>query len=534
MIYKTGFILYDIKDKSLTTNTIELFRQCKMECDCLVVGIFSDEFLAKMSLTDQKDEFENKKDLLLALDEIDKVVQIDGSHALLSDLWMTVQFDLYFSGGTHGSGSREDFKFLESKGVKIRFLFERAQFDMNPLQVALQQAIGEKKIVLFGTGVYFDKYMISLGTLFPPLFAIDNNDLKWGTEKSGIMIKNPLEVFEVESPENIFIVFCSKEYKDMEQQLLKYWPDADYRSMYYSLVTGVLEEYLYVYKVEQEYLNAIHDDLMKIISEFDKVCRENHLRYYITGGSLIGVVRHHDFIPWDDDIDVTMPLSDFERLKTIVKDKWTGDEFKLLDFDELGAGKFYDFIPRLLYMKAKYPTDNYSKIFCEDNPEILHRAALDIFILNAASDSKLKRMIMENGIRLVYALCMGHRDILSYSEYDRLSHFKIKTLKILNRIGSLIPLKLLFSWYRLLSSMAEKENSLSYFEANLNILYLSTYVKKKYYGQGQDMMIQNLAVRVPDDTNGQLNAKGYKNYMTWPAPKYQRPTHVISQKGVKW
>ncbi len=51
----------------------------------------------------------------------------------------------------------------------------------------------------------------------------------------------------------------------------------------------------------------------EILVDFQKFCDENHLRYYLCGGTLIGAIRHKGFIPWDDDIDVMMPRPDLDR-----------------------------------------------------------------------------------------------------------------------------------------------------------------------------------------------------------------------------
>ena len=52
---------------------------------------------------------------------------------------------------------------------------------------------------------------------------------------------------------------------------------------------------------------------LNILLEFDDYCQENNLRYYLSGGTLLGAIRHKGFIPWDDDIDVCMPRPDYER-----------------------------------------------------------------------------------------------------------------------------------------------------------------------------------------------------------------------------
>lgn len=49
------------------------------------------------------------------------------------------------------------------------------------------------------------------------------------------------------------------------------------------------------------------------MKDIDKVCTENHIKYWLYAGTLIGAVRHNGFIPWDDDLDVAMLREDYER-----------------------------------------------------------------------------------------------------------------------------------------------------------------------------------------------------------------------------
>ncbi len=58
----------------------------------------------------------------------------------------------------------------------------------------------------------------------------------------------------------------------------------------------------------------IHDRLFSMLCAFADYCDAHRIRYYLCGGTLLGAARRHDFIAWDDDLDVLLPRPDYERL----------------------------------------------------------------------------------------------------------------------------------------------------------------------------------------------------------------------------
>lgn len=63
--------------------------------------------------------------------------------------------------------------------------------------------------------------------------------------------------------------------------------------------------------------SEIQDVILNILKVVIELLEHEHLRYFAIGGTCLGAVRHKGFIPWDDDIDIAMPIEDFERFLSI-------------------------------------------------------------------------------------------------------------------------------------------------------------------------------------------------------------------------
>lgn len=60
-------------------------------------------------------------------------------------------------------------------------------------------------------------------------------------------------------------------------------------------------------------LQTIQSLLLQILQEVDRICKKYNIPYFLAGGTLLGAIRHQGFIPWDDDLDVMMRRSDYDR-----------------------------------------------------------------------------------------------------------------------------------------------------------------------------------------------------------------------------
>ena len=79
-------------------------------------------------------------------------------------------------------------------------------------------------------------------------------------------------------------------------------------------------------RIELDELRQLELDILDYVAKF---CDEHGITYWLDFGTLIGAVRHKGYIPWDDDIDISMRRNDYEKFVKLFNDCNHNDRYKL-------------------------------------------------------------------------------------------------------------------------------------------------------------------------------------------------------------
>ncbi len=140
---------------------------------------------------------------------------------------------------------------------------------------------------------------------------------------------------------------------------------------------------------------AIEIDLLLT---FDKRCREIGVKYHVSFGGLLGIVRHEGFIPWDDDLDVCMLREDYEKFVSVYKDTFKYPYY----FQQPGKDKGYYFsFSRLCNSNTTCIPETFKY------QEYNHGVSLDIFVLDNCIEDQaesnfiaIRSLILENSANM--------------------------------------------------------------------------------------------------------------------------------------
>lgn len=248
-------------------------------------------------------------------------------------------------------------------------------------------------------------------------------------------------------------------------------------------------------------LKQLHSILFEILCEFDRICRKHHIQYFLDSGTALGAVRHGGFIPWDDDIDVGMLRSEYEKFMSVAE-KELNSNFFLLSSNSDTA-----------YLKYHSKLVKKNTVFPEKGTEGLKYRGIyiDIFPFDKVPDNKISRRIIT-------------RKILNLRRIIRLKQASNNSGKLLLYFLKFIPLHLLERYQEKLWKCYNESSS----------QFVTCYFYKMLVGRDLyfPISIMNPSVEIKFENHSFLIMNGYdeylktmyNNYMQLP-PKDKRTYH---------
>ncbi|WP_438348857.1 LicD family protein [Paenibacillus sp. FA6] len=146
----------------------------------------------------------------------------------------------------------------------------------------------------------------------------------------------------------------------------------------------MIQEIDYI-ELNDEQLKKLQKEMLSLLIEVDRICNKHNIRYFLSYGTLIGAIRHHGFIPWDDDIDIEMLREDYDKFNEICEHELDTSKFLLQNQQ---TDKYYNWV----YGKLKLKNTS----FIRSGQEHLKQKDgifIDIFPLDNLTSNKIKQKI---------------------------------------------------------------------------------------------------------------------------------------------
>ena len=272
------------------------------------------------------------------------------------------------------------------------------------------------------------------------------------------------------------------------------------------MVVGEIMEYILGKDIDgsQIKLRNYQLVLLDMMKDIDKVLKEHNIDYILFSGTLLGAVRHNGFIPWDDDIDIAIKRSEYEKLIKALKESLP-DKYVFQCFDT--NNKYLAPYPAMkIKLKNTYIKErNFMlKNKCHESDGIF----IDIFLLNYVSENKKEDLKARRTNLWLSWLITG------------LENLDINPIYLKKKFIN---------------------NAINYGDKNKNskligdeITWVYRNIKKPYVYKyddiypTKDIKFENYTFRGPNNPDGFLKAHYGKNYMELPPKNKRFSSHIVA------
>ncbi|MQW22026.1 MULTISPECIES: phosphorylcholine transferase LicD [unclassified Lactococcus] len=167
-------------------------------------------------------------------------------------------------------------------------------------------------------------------------------------------------------------------------------------------------------QIKNEELKSIQ---LEMIHYIDQVCRKNKIEYSISAGTLLGAVKYQGYIPWDDDIDIMLTRSNYEKLITLLLAQ-KPEKFSLLHYKER---------PTYLPMAKLYNNQTFFTSTL-DNLNSGTGVFIDIFPVDQLPNDQREGERFKKEIRREVTHLTASRHGLAYASSEKLLYAIIKSV----------------------------------------------------------------------------------------------------------